>query len=208
VPEQRLLREVCEGDAPGLRPLPGDVTRLLAAVEVPPRLVAHLRDVHDVACDLLERYEASWPGLIGSPYTVAFGAAVHDIGKALHPQELSGPGSLHEQAGYRLLRDHGVDHERARFAATHAAWNEPHVTADDLAVSLADKVWRGHRVSDLEDRFLDAVSALGALARWESFVQLDDILALLAEHAEERLAFQNGYPTTSCRWYVRMLPWL
>ncbi|MFD8392289.1 hypothetical protein ACFV2N_24625 [Streptomyces sp. NPDC059680] len=40
------------GDPP-LRPLPDRAAALLAAVDAPPRLVAHLRAVHEVAADLV-----------------------------------------------------------------------------------------------------------------------------------------------------------
>jgi hypothetical protein len=53
---------------------------------------------------------------------VLLGAATHDIGKAVHIAELSGPGSAHEEAGRQLLLAHGVSPELARFAASHASW--------------------------------------------------------------------------------------
>ncbi|WP_449347474.1 hypothetical protein [Streptomyces xanthochromogenes] len=86
-------------DQPPLRSLPIAIAELLDKVDAPPRLVAHLRAVHDVAAQLLE-----WiairnldPGI--NPKAVLFGVATHDIGKTLHPGELSGPGSQHEEAG-------------------------------------------------------------------------------------------------------------
>jgi hypothetical protein len=97
----QLLLAACEGNDSLLRPLPAVVVRLLVEVAAPARLGAHLRAVHDVACQFLERSEQAWPGLIDDPDAVRFGAASHDIGKVLHPHELSGPGSLHEQAGSR-----------------------------------------------------------------------------------------------------------
>jgi hypothetical protein len=49
---------------------------------------------------------------------------VADVGKVVHREELSGPGSAHEPAGYELLVAHGVAPERARFARTHAVWDD------------------------------------------------------------------------------------
>jgi metal-dependent HD superfamily phosphatase/phosphodiesterase len=56
---------------------------------------------------------------------VLFGAAIHDIGKAVHPDELSRLGSAHEEAGRALLVAHGVPASLARFAATHGDWSAP-----------------------------------------------------------------------------------
>ncbi|MEZ0114050.1 hypothetical protein ABH920_008084 [Catenulispora sp. EB89] len=80
-----------------------------------PKTVAHLRAVHDVAARLV-----AWAAERGLPVdaeAVLFGAATHDIGKALHPAELSGPGSEHEAAGRDLLLlttvGHGADERLA-----------------------------------------------------------------------------------------------
>ncbi|WP_431962932.1 hypothetical protein [Actinacidiphila sp. bgisy160] len=80
-----------------------------------------------------------------------FGAATHDIGKALHVAELSAPGSAHERAGRAQLLAQGVTPRLARFAATHGSWTDAAVTMEDLLVSVADKVWKGKRVTELED---------------------------------------------------------
>jgi hypothetical protein len=40
---------------------------------------------------------------------VLVGAALHDAGKILHPEEMSAPGSQHELAGKELLTNNGVD---------------------------------------------------------------------------------------------------
>jgi hypothetical protein len=61
-------------------------------------------------------------------------------------------------------------------------------------VSLADKVWKGHRVTDLEDRFRGVVGSFTREPPWESFLRLDDVLTALAGQADERLAYQNSFP--------------
>jgi hypothetical protein len=66
---------------------------------------------------------ATWPQLSFDADAVSYGAATHDVGKALYPNELTGPGNQHESAGYRLLLDHGAPERRARFARTHARWD-------------------------------------------------------------------------------------
>ncbi|MGF1427964.1 HD domain-containing protein [Kitasatospora sp. LaBMicrA B282] len=181
----------------GLRPLPEAVAELLGELAAPPRLVAHLRAVHEVAGQLVEWLEVACPQLGFDRAAVLFGAATHDIGKTVWPAELSGPGSQHEEAGRELLLAHGVAPESARFAGTHAAWAEPGVGVEDLLVSLADKVWKGKRVAELEDLVVaELVRAAGAPV-WEEFLRLDDELTRIAAGAEERLAYQAGYPV---RW--------
>jgi hypothetical protein len=178
---------------PGLRPLPDRVVGLLTEVSAPPRLAAHLRAVHDVAVDIVGWVGEHYPAARVDAEAVAFGAATHDIGKTLHPVELSGPGAEHEPAGETLLRRHGVEERLARFARTHAAWDGPDVEIDDLLVSLADKVWKGKRVPDLENRVVERLAASSGEQAWEAFMRLDDLLDRIAAGAEQRLSFQSGH---------------
>ncbi|CAM3494562.1 HD domain-containing protein [Kibdelosporangium persicum] len=172
-----------------LRPLPDDVVALLEALDAPPRLAAHLRLVHDVACQLVDWFEAR--GLTVDREAVLFGAATHDVGKVLYPAELSGPGSQHEQAGYELLLERGFPERLARFARTHASWHAPGVGLDDLVVSLADKIWKAKRVQDLEQLVVDRLGG----EPWEAFMALDDVLDRIAASADRRLAYQSSHPT-------------
>ncbi|MFF0295638.1 HD domain-containing protein [Kitasatospora sp. NPDC004614] len=177
-----------------LCPLPDEVTLLLAELAAPPRLVAHLRLVHDVAVRLVDWSAEHCPGLEFNRAAVLFGAATHDIGKALHRAELSGPGSAHEPAGRELLLAAGVAPELARFAAGHATWG-PDSGVEDLLVSLADKVWKNRRVPDLEDLLVAALVRAGGGERWEQFLALDELLTAIGDGAEERLAHQALFPT-------------
>jgi hypothetical protein len=186
-----LLRALTDGP---VRPLPAAASALLVDLDAPPRLGAHLRLVHDVAVQLTGEIALRWPGVGLDDAAVHFGAATHDIGKVRHPGELTGPGSAHERAGYELLLAHGVAEPWARFARTHAAWDGPDIGPADLVVSLADKVWKGRRQTDLEQRFLDVLAAATGAEPWEAFLELDDVLGRLAEGAPERLAEQARHP--------------
>ncbi|MFE0019397.1 HD domain-containing protein [Amycolatopsis sp. NPDC059021] len=128
---------------------------------------------------------------------VEFGAAIHDIGKVEHPGELSGPGSAHEHAGYRLLRSYGVEEKLARFARTHASWTAAETGVEDLLVSLADKVWKGKRVPDLEHLITGHLAAASGQQPWEAFMALDDVLEQIAADADARLAFQASCPVAA-----------
>jgi len=125
---------------------------------------------------------------------VRYGAASHDIGKVIHVDELVGPGSRHEAAGRTLLIAHGVPQQLARFAGTHASWTAPDTTIDDHMVSLADKIWKAKRVSDLEDLITAELVRTCRIERWQAFADLDDILNHVAAGADQRLAYQAQYP--------------
>ncbi|MEU0676408.1 HD domain-containing protein [Streptomyces sp. NPDC006172] len=181
-----------ETSDPPLRPLPADVAGLLGDVGAPPRLVAHLRAVHDVAARLVDWAGGHCPGLPLDREAVLFGAATHDVGKVVHPAELSGPGALHEPAGRELLLTRGVRPELARFAAGHAAW-APGYAVEDLLVSLADKVWKNKRVPDLEDLVVAELSRAGGRPAWEEFMALDEFLTEVGDAADRRLAWQAAH---------------
>jgi HD domain-containing protein len=182
---------------PGVRALPDRAVALLEELEAPPRLAAHLRLVHEVACDLTEWVAANHPAVEFDRVAVLFGAATHDIGKTVHLAELSGPGSLHEQAGYELLVAQGIDERLARFARSHASWGAADVDMEDLLVSLADKVWKAKRATELEQLVVDQLAAASGQASWETFMALDDELDRIAAGADRRLAFQASYPVSA-----------
>jgi hypothetical protein len=199
-----LLHALTDPGEPPLRALPDRVNGLLETLNAPPRLAAHLRAVHDVAWQLTHALAKQVPGLTFDRAAVLFGAATHDIGKTVHVGELSGPGSAHERAGYELLLRHGIDDTLARFARTHASWHLPDIGIEDLLVSVADKVWKGKRVADLEQLVVDRMAAVTGQEPWQAFMELDDILGRVADDADDRLAFQASHaircsdaPTTS-----------
>ncbi|MEU8712030.1 HD domain-containing protein [Streptomyces sp. NPDC048663] len=193
-PTDLLARALDTTGEPRLRPLPSEVSELLRLLDAPPRLAAHPRAVHDVAVGLVDWVRDRCPELAVDRDGVLFGAATHDVGKILHPEELTGPGSAHEDAGRDLLLSHGFAPARARFAATHADWDSPAVTVEDLLVSTADKVWKDKRVAGLEDRLVAALADAGRRAPWEEYLALDDLLTRLGADAAARLAFQSAFP--------------
>src|SRR5437899_1858095 len=126
-----------------LSPLPDWVNNFCREIGAPPRLIAHLILVHDVAIKLINSIQKLWPGLKIDREAIFFGAATHDIGKALYPDELVGPGHRHENAGYDLLIKNGISENVARFTKSHAGWiNNDSPTLEDLFVALADNCWK------------------------------------------------------------------
>ena len=178
-----------------LRPLPDCAKAICQAVNAPPRLVAHLTLVHDVACQLVEEIQTAWPDLDFDGESVLLGASLHDIGKALHPNELVAHGKAHEVAGEQLLIMLGVAPHLARFARTHAAWRvDSSLMLEDLFVALADTCWKGARVSELEDLTAERIAILAKQEGWEIFFKLDNLLETLAADADQRLAWQVQFP--------------
>lgn len=193
----RLQRALTDPGDPPVRPLPADVAELLVELAAPPRLAAHLRAVHDVAHGLTTWLAQQHPAVTFDRAAVLYGAATHDIGKVVHVEELSGPGSQHEQAGQRLLLDAGVEESLARFAATHASWDAPGIEIEDLLVSVADKVWKAKRVPELEQLLVDRLARASGQELWQAFLDLDDQRDHLASGADARLAFQNAHPVAA-----------
>jgi HD domain len=177
-----------------IRELPHDARQVLQRLNAPPRLVAHLALVHDVAADLLQSLSAYWPNFPIDKEAVLFGSATHDIGKVLHPAELIGPGSNHEQDGPGMLEQMGIAVDRSRFARTHGTWKQEAIlTLEDMIVALADTCWKGKRDEELESRLATQIAGLQNIEKWEAFLALDEMITRIAAHAEERLAWQSQY---------------
>lgn len=176
-----------------LRPLPAKVESLLQQHKAPPILVAHLTLVHDVAWKLTEGIKKEFPDLEFDRESVLFGAATHDIGKIIHPNELTEAGSEHETSGRNLLLKAGFPENYARFAFTHGGpRREPNPTLEDLLVQTADAIWKGKRYKNSESTLIDSIAAASSLAAWDIFSRIDNLLTELAKDSDERLAYQFG----------------
>ncbi|MGS2810489.1 hypothetical protein [Nocardia sp. MW-W600-9] len=68
---------------------------------------------------------------------------------------------------------------------------------EDLLVSLADKVWKAKRVSELEQLVVQHLAAIDGQQSWQVFMTLDDELDRIAADADRRLAFQASYPVSA-----------
>ncbi len=171
-------------------PLPAEAQRLCHELKAPARLVAHLRLVHDVACQFVAGLKEQFPAMEFDGDAVCFGAATHDLGKVLHADELTGPGKLHEEDGPGLLEAHGIRPELARFARTHGAWNDESLL-EDLLVSLADAVWKGQRIEDLEELVVRRIAKQTGQEEWNVFSALDLLLTEIASLGQARLAWRG-----------------
>ncbi len=164
-----------------------DALRLLFELGASPWLVRHHELVVEAAIILCDRVAHELD--VGFDRdAVLLGAALHDAGKLVHPEEMVGVGSLHEPAGQRLLLDHGIPPSIARFCVTHASWGAADRTLEDLLVALADKLWKGKRVDELEQLFVQRIASGTNAAPWAVFDRVDAICELIAADGPDRLA--------------------
>ena len=161
-------------------------------LKMPPRLLAHLTLVHDAEKWLLKEIAATFPKVKIDKELALFGAATHDIGKCVCKNELTQPGREHEAQGQKLLLSLGASPQMAAFAKNHSTWSE-RSSIESLLVSLADKIWKGSRVAELEDLVASKISQASALEKWEAYLLLDDIIQKIASGADKRLAWQNQF---------------
>jgi hypothetical protein len=87
-----------------------------------------------------------------------------------------------------LLIERGVNPDLARFCITHASWDVPERSLEDLLVALADKLWKGKREQELETRVIDMLAKSARREPWEAFDQLDSIYEQIASGGSSRLA--------------------
>jgi hypothetical protein len=162
---------------------------VLEALHAPPRLLAHLALVHEVAYELLDGMAVAWPDLPIDREAVLIGAAVHDAGKMVHRDELRQPGTKHEDDGPDILVQQGLPASIARFARTHGQWaSEPSATLEDLIVALADQLWIGKRDQSLEDTIIGRLAEFSNLPLWSAFATFDEIELEVLEGAGRRFA--------------------
>jgi hypothetical protein len=158
---------------------------LLVELGAPPRLLRHVELVGEAAELVLGKLGEL--GIQVSEPLVRAGVVLHDAGKILHPSELEGPGGEHEPAGEALLLERGVAPELARICVSHARWSHMDVSLEELLVALSDKLWKGVRNSELEERVIDAVASRLGKARWDVFVELDTTFEEIAADGASRL---------------------
>jgi hypothetical protein len=176
-------------ELPLLPPAAQDLCRQLNA---PPRLVVHLQLVHEAAGKIALGLKRAFPALVLDEPVILFGAATHDLGKTMHPEELGASGEKHQEDGPALLISKGIDPSLARFALTHSQWDDT-MSIEDFAVALADKVWKGGRLPDLEAVLAKRISGQTGDPEWQVFSELDEILGEIAEGADEGLAHQRSF---------------
>lgn len=162
-----------------------DAYELLQRLGAAPRLLRHVQLVGEAADMLVDAYARLHLDVDGS--RIELGVAIHDAGKILHPEEMHGPGSLHEAAGKQLMLENGVQAEIAECCVSHAAWRSAGLGLEELSVALADKLWKGKREEDLELLVIDRAAERLRTDRWDVFAVLDSVFEGIAAGGTERL---------------------
>jgi hypothetical protein len=75
----------------------------------------------------------------------------------------------------------------ARICLSHAQWAEMPVSMEELLVALSDKLWKGVRNAQLEERFIDEAAKALVRDRWDLFVQVDSVFEEIAADGAARL---------------------
>lgn len=149
------------------------------------RLLAHHKTVASIAtqiADLLLDKRLD----INKPQVIAM-AAIHDIGKIKITQELSETGSLHEKVGFEFAKQLGIDEDVAIICLLHGSNNYQPLRFEVLCVILADKLWKGNRIDELENHFIKRASSFAQSDYWAIFSEFDLFFEAIADKGQERL---------------------
>lgn len=160
-----------------------DLLRQLGAHE---RLLVHVQLVGEAAELLLRAYRGLQVEV--DETLIRVGVALHDAGKTLHTQEVFVSGHLHEEAGEKLLLGHDVDPAVARCCLAHAQWRKMDCSLEELTVALADNLWKGKRVPDLDAEAIAQVAQRLNRDRWDLEPDLEALFTAIANQGDERLA--------------------
>lgn len=67
------------------------------------------------------------------------------------------------------------------------------MSIEELLVCLADAAWKGQRQENLECKLVNRIAEHCDLESWEVFAEFDNLLQVVTEQAEQRLAWQATY---------------
>jgi hypothetical protein len=166
---------------------------LLQTLNPPQKLLNHIALVNEAAQLLVAKYLEL--GLLVDQTFIHLGVMIHDIGKVQYPQELLAPGQSHETNSERLMLSLGVDPALARCCVSHAQWRRWDCSLEELTVALADKLWRGKRVPELEQVVINEISKQLCKQsdqqpnwdQWHLFVEMDSAFEAIADGGNDRL---------------------
>ncbi len=173
-------------DLPNRKPgSAAEARALVEAMGAPHPLLRHIELVAEAGAILLDTLTEQ--GVRVDRTFVEIGIVLHDVGKIVHPEELTGPGSSHEPDGESSLLARGVSADLARVCLSHARFQQMSCSFEELVIALADKLWKGVRRPDLEGRVVDEAAARLAVNRWKLFVPLDSCFERIATGGDDRL---------------------
>ena len=152
------------------------------------RLIKHHQLVAETAKEILAGIQNIFPNLDCNYSEVLVGSAIHDAGKIIFEREINNSGKQHELAGEQYLIDLGIPSHIARFSRTHARWQDPDCTIEDLLVALADTLWKGSRNNRLENFIVKSIADSLQIDFWDIFIKLDSLFEQISDRGNERLS--------------------
>jgi hypothetical protein len=158
---------------------------LLQSLGAPRHLLQHVDLVGEAADLLLLALRANQIEV--NEQFVLVGVVIHDVGKIVHPAEMTAPGNSHEPTGEQMLLAAGAPAEIARVCLSHARWSQMPATLEELIIALADKLWKGVRVSELENMVITECATRSNKDYWQLFVGLDSSFERIADRGPDRL---------------------
>ena len=164
---------------------PDDAYRFLRELGASDRLILHSQLVCEVAEKIAE--QISNLGITINKPLVLLGAALHDAGKILHPEELDDAGSRHEEAGESLLVKYGIAPDIARCCRTHSQWQAMNCSLEEYLIAISDTIWKSKRDNNLEIRIVDIITERTGRNRWEVLIELDTLFESIASGGQKRL---------------------
>jgi uncharacterized protein YutD len=171
--------------------LPPKALHILSTHNASHLLIRHHILVYNIGIQIIENLQKTWPKLSLNTEEIQFGTAIHDIGKAIETTELYQKGNKHENIGYQILLNEGISDQLSRFAKTHGNWENKNLELEDLIVALSDKIWKGKRINELEERISEEISKKINSEYWDVYLKLDAIFSRISIGADERLNWQN-----------------
>lgn len=163
---------------------------LIDELGAPEHLKTHVILVGEAADLLIEAI-----GSLGIELDFEFiraGVVIHDIGKTVHANEMTEPGSEHEPEGEKILLEKNVSSKLARVCMSHARWEKMECSFEELLIALSDKLWKGKRVESLELKVVDFAAQCLGKDRWDLFPELDYKFEEIASGGHERLQRSVG----------------
>lgn len=159
--------------------------QLLIDLGAPNRLLKHVQLVNEAAEFIFKNLAAL--DVEFDQHFVELGIIIHDAGKIIYQNELDSSGSEHEEAGEKLLLENEVQLQIARCCLSHARWESLACSFEELLVTLADKLWKGKRIEQLELKIIDAVAKKLNQNRWDIFLEWDHLFEEIAADGIDRL---------------------
>ena len=166
---------------------PEEIDHFLKSQQAPARLITHHQLVVEATKELVFGLKQNFSNLDCNYQQVLVGAAIHDAGKMIFPHEISDKGNKHELEGEKHLIALGIPSHIARFCRTHAHWDNPDNTIEDLLVALADTLWKGCRKTELENLAIAKIASLLERDFWDVFMVVDSLFEKVSDRGTDRL---------------------